>query len=199
VGRHEARRIALALLDRVHLAAAAERYAAMAYELSGGQRQRVGIALALAGEPAVLLADEPTTALDVSVQARILDLLRGLCRERRIGLVLVTHDMAVAREMADRVAVMYAGRIVEEGDADAVLDTPRHPYAKALLQSYRGVRRQIVPLPMLAGGPPRLDEEPRGCAFADRCPEVSERCRSTPPPSIVTPGRRCECVLAGSP
>jgi peptide/nickel transport system ATP-binding protein len=196
VGRRRAREIALSLLDRVHLAAAAERYAAMSYELSGGQRQRVGIALALAGEPAVLLADEPTTALDVSVQARILELLRRLCDEGGIGLVLVTHDMAVAREMADRVAVMYAGRIVEEGDANAVLDAPAHPYARALLQSYLGVRRGIVPLPTLGGAPPRLDEEPRGCAFADRCAVAIERCRLLPPPSIVTPGRRCECILA---
>jgi len=196
VGRRRAREVALSLLDRVHLAAAVERYEAMSYELSGGQRQRVGIALALAGEPAVLLADEPTTALDVSVQARILELLRRLCDEGGIGLVLVTHDLAVAREMADRVSVMYAGRIVEEGDANVVLDAPVHPYSKALLQSYLGVRHGIVPLPALGGAPPRLDEEQRGCAFADRCAVAIERCRSLPPPSIVTRGRRCECVFA---
>jgi peptide/nickel transport system ATP-binding protein len=104
--------------------------------------------------------------------------------------------MAVAREMADRVAVMYAGRIVEEGDANVVLDAPVHPYSKALLQSYLGVRHGIVPLPTLGGAPPRLDEEQRGCAFADRCAVAIERCRSLPPPSIVTPGRRCECIFA---
>jgi peptide/nickel transport system ATP-binding protein len=198
LGRRQAGAIALSLLDRVHLAAARERYAALPDELSGGQRQRVGIALALAGEPAVLFADEPTTALDVSVQARILELLRGLCSEGRIGLVLVTHDMAVAREMADRVAVMYAGRIVEEGPADAVLAAPEHPYSQALLQSYLGIRRGAVPLPMLAGAPPRMDEEARGCAFAARCPAVADRCRSLPPPSVATAARRCECFLAGS-
>ena len=196
VARREARAMALSLLDRIHLAGAAGRYDAMPYELSGGQRQRVGIALALAGEPAVLLADEPTTALDVSVQARILELLRELSAQSGIALVLVTHDMAVAREMADQIAVMYAGRIVEEGSAAAILDSPRHPYTRALLESYLAVRHRVVPLPSLAGAPPRLDAEPRGCAFADRCPAVSERCRTLPPPLVVTSSRRCECVLA---
>jgi len=196
ITRGNARAAALALLDRVHFAGAAERYGAMPYELSGGQRQRVGIALALAGAPAVLLADEPTTALDVSVQARILELLRELSTDLGVGLVLVTHDMAVAREVADRVAVMYAGRIVEEGRTDAILDAPRHPYTDALLKSFLGVRQRIVPLPSLAGGPPRLDAEPRGCAFAERCPDASERCLSRPPPSVRTAAGRCECVLA---
>jgi peptide/nickel transport system ATP-binding protein len=196
VARAEARAIALSLLERVHLGSAAERYGAMPHELSGGQRQRIGVALALAGEPAVLLADEPTTALDASVQARILELLRGLCAETGIGLVLVTHDMAVAREMADRVAVMYAGRIVEEGGADAILDAPRHPYSRALVRSYIGVRRRVVPLPSLAGAPPRLDSDAKGCAFAARCPSVEECCRILPPPSVTTASRRCECVLA---
>jgi oligopeptide/dipeptide ABC transporter ATP-binding protein len=112
--------------------------------------------------------------------------------------VLVTHDMAIAREMADRVAVMYAGRIVEEGGADAVLDAPEHPYTRALLQSYLGVRRGVIPLPTLAGAPPRMDEAWRGCAFAPRCPAAVDRCRSLPPPSIATGGRRCECVFARS-
>ena len=199
VERRQAGAIALSLLERVHLTGAAERYGAMPFELSGGQRQRLGIALALAGEPSLLLADEPTTALDVSVQALILELLRELCAQSGIGLVLVTHDMAVAREMADRVAVMYAGRIIEEGPTDTILDAPRHPYTQALLRSYAGVRHRVSPLPSLPGAPPRLDFEPSGCAFADRCPTAVDRCRMVPPPRVRTARGHCECVLASTP
>jgi peptide/nickel transport system ATP-binding protein len=199
VARPAARAIALSLLDRVHLAGAAARYEALPHEFSGGQRQRIGIAMALAGEPRLLLADEPTTALDVSVQAQILALMRELCADSGMGLVLVTHDMGVAREMADRVAVMYAGRIVEEGAASPVLDAPRHPYTRSLLSSYAGVRHGSRPLPSLPGTPPRLDAEPSGCAFFARCAAAAERCRLAPPPTVAAAGRRYECILETEP
>ena len=199
VPRAAARDIALGLLERVHLSAARHRYGAMPHELSGGQRQRVGIAMALAGQPPLLLADEPTTALDVSVQARILDLLQQLTAEEKLGLVLVTHDIAVARQMADRVAVMYAGRIVELGPAATVLDRPAHPYSQILLRSFMGVRQRQMPLPSLPGAPPRLLSEPAGCAFAARCPVAQPQCHTVSPRRTPLAGGYAECLLVHAP
>lgn len=195
VPRAVARDVALGLLERVHLSAARQRYGAMPHELSGGQRQRVGIAMALAGRPPLLFADEPTTALDVSVQARILDLLQQLTAEEKLGLVLVTHDIAVARQMADRVAVMYAGRIVELGPTATVLEQPAHPYSQVLLRSFVGVRQRQMPLPSLPGAPPRFDREPVGCSFAARCPVAQPQCQIVSPHRTPRADAYAECLL----
>ncbi len=195
VARREARRIGLDLLDRVHLAKAGERYGAMPHELSGGQRQRIGIALAMAGDPAVLLADEPTTALDVSVQAGILRLLDQIRAQSGVALVLVTHDMAVARELSHRVVVMYAGRFVEHGPAGAVLCAPHHPYTRGLLRSDADLISRRFPLASLHGSAHHGGAETRGCAFAARCADASDICRLKPPPSIRVAGGGYECTL----
>ncbi len=190
------RRRVLELLDQVELPRARERLGAYPHELSGGQRQRVGIALALSGEPKVLLADEPTTALDVSVQARVLALLRDLRQALGTTIVIVTHDIGVVSEVADRVAVMYAGRFVEGGAVDQVLDQPTHPYARALIGAYDGVRRRERPLMHIPGSPPRATPSLRGCAFAPRCRERMARCAGeTPPLRRGAAGQWCECWI----
>lgn len=193
--RAAARRRALELLDQVHLPDAASRIQALPHELSGGQRQRVGIALALAAGPTLLLADEPTTSLDVSVQARILALLHEIRSSLSMTIVLVTHDIGVVADMADRVAVMYAGRIVETGPATQVLRAPRHPYARALIRAHRGIRRRQSPLPFIPGAPPRLSPDVAGCAFAPRCAERLEPCEAEMPPRRVRQGSLCECWI----
>ena len=195
--RRAARHRALELLERVHFPNPKQRYGAFPHELSGGQLQRVGIALALAGDPKVLLADEPTTALDVSVQSRILALLRELRDDIGAAIVLVTHDIGAAGQMADRLAVMYAGRWVEHGTAEAVLGRPRHPYTRALIGSYSGVRRGLRPLPHLKGAPPtRYAAHPRqGCPLAPRCPEALPRCSAEAPPTRDRAGSVSVCWL----
>ena len=179
--RHEhashraARARALELLDLVQIPSPARRLAAYPHEMSGGMRQRAMIALALSCRPSVLLADEPTTALDVTVQIQIILLLRRLQRELGMAVVFVTHDVGVSVEIADRLAVMYAGRFVETGPTEAVIRRPRHPYTEGLLGSTvtgeRGRR-----LPAIPGAPPDLRALPAGCAFAPRCAHVEERC-----------------------
>lgn len=152
------------------------------HQLSGGLRQRVVIAMALVCDPKLLIADEPTTALDVTIQAQILDLLRGLKAETRMSILLITHDMGVAAEMADRIVVMYAGRVVEEASVAAIFDTPHHPYTQGLLASIpgrygvRGVRLHAI-----AGATPALADMPSGCRFHPRCPFVQERCKTDVP------------------
>jgi oligopeptide transport system ATP-binding protein len=181
--RRAARRRAVELLERVRIPSAAERVRHHPHQFSGGMRQRVMIAMALALGPEVLIADEPTTALDVTVQAQILELLAELQAETGMGLVLITHDLGVAAEVADRVAVMYAGRVVETGPAGAVLVTPRHPYTQGLLASRpRGEGRLGQRLEPIAGAPPSLSRIPPGCPFHPRCPYVVERCRVERPP-----------------
>ena len=153
------------------------------HQFSGGMRQRVMIAMALALDPRVLIADEPTTALDVTVQAQILELLDDLRAETGMGLLLITHDLGVVAETADRVAVMYAGRIVETGPTDAVLAAPAHPYTEGLLASVpRGQSGREERLRPIAGAPPSLARIPPGCPFHPRCPYVIDRCRSERPP-----------------
>jgi oligopeptide transport system ATP-binding protein len=187
--RRTARRRAVELLERVRIPSAAGRVRDHPHQFSGGMRQRVMIAMALALDPEVLIADEPTTALDVTVQAQILELLSELQAETGMGLLLITHDLGVAAEVADRVAVMYAGRVVETGPAEAVLVTPRHPYTDGLLASRpRGEGRLGRRLEPIAGAPPSLSRIPPGCPFNPRCPYAVERCRAELPPLTEVPG-----------
>lgn len=184
------------LLDLVGIPDAERRLSGYPHEFSGGQNQRVMIAMALAGEPDILVADEPTTALDVTIQAQILDLINTVRREMGMALVLISHDLGVIAETCDRVAVMYAGRIVEEAPAAELFAAPRHPYARGLLHSLPplgGARRKLVSIPGVVPDPRAL---PKGCAFAPRCREVSDACLNTPPVlRDAEAGRRLACVL----
>jgi oligopeptide/dipeptide ABC transporter ATP-binding protein len=186
VSRADARTRALELLQLVHIPSPEQRLAAYPFELSGGMRQRVVIAMALACNPSLLLADEPTTALDVTVQARVLELLRELQQELGMSVVLVTHDVGVAAEIADDVAVMYAGRIVECGRADDILRNPRHPYTRGLLEANIRPGQRLPPV-AIPGSPPNLMRLPAGCSFAARCPIVRELCLEQMP-ELVTLG-----------
>jgi peptide/nickel transport system ATP-binding protein len=176
-----ARMRALDLLREVGIPAAETRIDHYPHQFSGGMRQRVVIALALAGEPKLIVADEPTTALDVSIQAQITTLLKRLCRDHGAAVMLVTHDMGVIAETADRVAVMYAGRVVETGPVDAVTRQPRHPYTQGLMASIPSMRQREAELRQIEGAMPRLNAMPPGCAFHPRCPVMEARCRSTVP------------------
>ena len=172
----EARRKAIGWLDRVGIPAAAQRIDAYPHEFSGGQRQRVVIALALCAEPALVIADEPTTALDVSIQAQIITLLKDLTRDHGTAVMLITHDMGVIAETADRVAVMYAGRIAEIGPVAAVIRQPAHPYTDGLMASIPSLEHRVDRLRQIDGAMPRLDAIPSGCRFHPRCPRVFARC-----------------------
>jgi oligopeptide transport system ATP-binding protein len=192
----EARRRSAAMLARIGIAEPERRLAAYPHEFSGGMRQRVMIAMALLCDPKLIIADEPTTALDVTIQAQILDLFRGLEATSRAALVLISHDLGVVAGLCDRVLVMYAGRIVEEAPVEALFADPRHPYTRGLLASLPD--RQATPrqtLPAIAGQPPEPLARPPGCAFADRCPHVMPRCRAALPPLFGPPGRRAACFL----
>ncbi len=170
----------LELLDLARIQDPERRATDYPHQLSGGLRQRAMIALALAGNPALLIADEPTTGLDATTQSKIVDLLRDLVGRQNLSLLLISHDLAVVGACADRVAVMYAGQIIEEGPARAVLDTPRHPYTRGLLASVPS-SAPGVPLPGIEGSPPRLGELAPACAFAPRCPERLETCETVMP------------------
>ena len=183
--RAEAAAEAARLLSRVGLEEAAARARRYPHQLSGGQRQRAMIAIAMARRPRLLIADEPTTALDVAVQARVLELLKALQADRGMAMLFITHDLSVVRRIADRVAVMYAGRIVETGPVAQILDRPRHPYTQGLLQSRPGYR---VRGQGLTGTAPDPRAVPPGCAFAPRCPQVDAICQSLPP---LRDGARC--------
>jgi len=193
--RAEARRRAIELLDAVKMPDAVHRVNDYPHQLSGGQRQRVLIAMALACNPQLVIADEPTTALDVTVQAQILDLLRDMRGRLGLSLLLITHDLGVVAEMADRVAVMYAGRIVEEGPVRAVLRSPQHPYTRGLLASLPGGTSQRR-LRAIEGSVPVLGALPRGCAFHPRCPDRFTPCDTRVPASYtVGPAHSARCYL----
>jgi len=180
--RAEARQRAIDLLEQVHIPSPERRINAYPHEMSGGMRQRAMIALALCCAPALLLADEPTTALDATVQIQILLLLREMQQALKLAIVFVTHDIGAAVEVADEIAVMYAGRIVEQGSARRVLRNPRHPYTFALLASRaHGALNKGERLATIPGAPPDLAHLPEGCAFAERCVRVQPRCRSEEP------------------
>ncbi|HEY4041760.1 MAG TPA: ABC transporter ATP-binding protein [Rhodopila sp.] len=194
----EARRKAVGWLDRVGIPAAAQRIDAYPHEFSGGQRQRVVIALALCAEPALVIADEPTTALDVSIQAQIITLLKDLTRDHGTAIMLVTHDMGVIAETADRVAVMYAGRIVEIGPVAAVVGCPAHPYTDGLMASIPSLQQPIDRLRQIDGTMPRPDAIPCGCRFHPRCPRVFGRCLSEEPDLMPAGTTRAACWLHAS-
>jgi peptide/nickel transport system ATP-binding protein len=200
-----ARAEAVRLMDAVRIPDAPSRARDYPHQLSGGQRQRVLIAMALACRPALIIADEPTTALDVTIQAEILDLLRQLQAEHGLALLLITHDLGVVAEMADRVAVMYAGRIVEQGPVDAIFESPQHPYTKGLLASLPGSAVGHAPgatgssggkrLQAIEGTVPTLVNLPRGCAFEPRCAQRVAVCREAVPALVTLGGdRAARCV-----
>jgi peptide/nickel transport system ATP-binding protein len=192
----EAEKIMLAMLREVGFADPARVAASYPHQLSGGMCQRIGIALGLACNPRILIADEPTTALDVVVQARILLMLKQIHRDRRLPIILITHDFGVVRALANRVIVMYAGRIQEAGPVDAVLRRPQHPYTKALIQSVPDPTRRVQRLYQVSGQPPDLLYLPSGCKFADRCDSVMDVCHATEPPLFAAPtGARVRCHL----
>jgi peptide/nickel transport system ATP-binding protein len=191
----EARRQAVGWLDRVGIPAAAQRIDAYPHEFSGGQRQRVVIALALCAEPALVIADEPTTALDVSIQAQIITLLKELTRDHGTAVMLVTHDMGVIAETADQVAVMYAGRIAEIGPVDAVIRAPAHPYTDGLMASIPSLEHRVGRLRQIDGAMPRLDAIPTGCRFHPRCPRVFARCPEEQPELMPAGVTQAACWL----
>ncbi|GGY11047.1 ABC transporter ATP-binding protein [Streptomyces anandii] len=180
--RKDARARAVELMDRVRIPAAAQRVRDYPHQFSGGMRQRIMIAMALALEPALVIADEPTTALDVTVQAQVMDLLAELQREYRMGLVLITHDLGVVADVADRIAVMYAGRIVESAPVHDLYKAPAHPYTRGLLDSIPRLDLKGRELYAIKGLPPSLTRIPPGCAFHPRCPMARDVCRTDPPP-----------------
>jgi peptide/nickel transport system ATP-binding protein/oligopeptide transport system ATP-binding protein len=194
LSRRAARAEAVELMARVGIPEPAVRYRAYPHQFSGGMRQRLLIAMAVALGPDVLLADEPTTALDVTVQAQIMGLLRELRTERDMAVVLITHDLALVAEQADEVAVMYAGNVVETGPVRQVFDHPRHPYTKGLLDSVPEHARRGEPLPAVGGSPPELAAIPAGCVFQARCPLATDRCVDERPRlEPVGDGRAAAC------
>jgi peptide/nickel transport system ATP-binding protein len=197
LGGKAARDAAQGLLDAVGVPDAARRLDTYPFELSGGLRQRVMIAMALAGRPQLLIADEPTTALDVTIQAQVLDVLRRLKAEQQMGMLLITHDLGVVAENADRVGVMYAGELVEEGARDAFFAAPQHPYSRMLFEALPrpGDSARLVTIP---GQVPKLDGQMRGCRFAPRCPFALARCHAESPGWQVLNDQRVRCHLAGT-
>ncbi|SDY43475.1 peptide/nickel transport system ATP-binding protein [Jannaschia faecimaris] len=193
VTKSEADARAVRGLDEVGIPSAKNRMGAYPHEFSGGMRQRVVIALALCAEPTLLIADEPTTALDVSVQAQITALLKRLCRERGMAAMLVTHDMGVIAETADRVAVMYAGRLAEIGPVSQIVGQPRHPYTDGLMASTPAASAGKARLRQIPGAMPRLGKLPTGCAFHPRCPKVQDKCRVDPGPKVGIADDRAAC------
>jgi peptide/nickel transport system ATP-binding protein len=194
ISKAQARDRAVSLMERVGIPRASERLRSYPHEFSGGMRQRVMIAMALSCSPKLLIADEPTTALDVTIQAQILDELRQLRDETGAGVILVTHDLGVVADIADRVIVMYAGRVVEQGTLDDIFYDPQHPYTWGLLGSITRIDSdRSVRLPAIPGQPPSLLAPPQGCHFRPRCPHAFDKCTEVPPLSNRVP-ERPECV-----
>ncbi len=196
MSKKEANKKSIELLDKVGIPNPKEKMAQYPHELSGGMRQRVMISIALACEPSLLVADEPTTALDVTIQAQILDLMNELKEEIGMGVVFVTHDMGVVAEIADRVMVMYAGEVVEIADVESIFENPQHPYTKGLLNSVPDVDDETQELEVIQGSMPGLDEEITGCRFHPRCPFAMETCKQKEPPLFeVTSDHSSKCWL----
>jgi peptide/nickel transport system ATP-binding protein len=195
LSEEQARARAIKLLQDTGIPAAEQRIDQYPHQFSGGMRQRVVIALALAAEPQLIVADEPTTALDVSIQAQIISLIRRLCKEHGTAVMLVTHDMGVIAETCDRVAVMYAGRIVEVGPVADVIHRPSHPYTVGLMGSIPAMDEDRERLLQIDGAMPRLNAIPTGCAFNPRCPQAFDRCRAERPDLIDAGPTRAACWL----
>ncbi|MBB3231454.1 ABC transporter ATP-binding protein [Halomonas stenophila] len=195
MSKKEARRRAIRMLEEVGLPAPETRIDQYPHQFSGGMRQRVVIALALCVEPRLVIADEPTTALDVSVQAQIIAVLKRLCREKGTAVMLVTHDMGVIAEAADRVAVMYAGRLAEVGPVTDVIKHAKHPYTRGLMNSIPTILNDVDRLEQIEGSMPRLASIPDGCAFNPRCPRAFSRCRTERPDLIAVENSDAACWL----
>ena len=199
VSNAEARKRAIDLLKDTGIPAAEQRIDHYPHQFSGGMRQRVVIALALAAEPKLIVADEPTTALDVSIQAQIIGLLKTICKDRGAAVMLITHDMGVIAETCDRVAVMYAGRIVEIGPVHEVINRPAHPYTAGLMASIPDITQDREYLNQIDGAMPRLNAIPVGCAFNPRCPKVFDRCKTERPVLTNAGATRAACWLVDQP
>ncbi len=195
MSKKEANQRGIELLSQVGLSLPAERMKQYPHELSGGMRQRIMIAMALACHPQILIADEPTTALDVTIQAQILDLINDLKERLDTGVVMITHDMGVVAETADRVVVMYAGEIVEDGTVEEVFNNPQHPYTKGLLASVPTVDGEMKELQAIPGSMPNINEKIEGCRFHPRCPYAMDVCRSEKPQVFSDTGHRTRCWL----
>jgi len=195
IDERAARERAIELLNEVGIPAADRRIDQYPHQFSGGMRQRVVIALALAANPRLIIADEPTTALDVSIQAQIITLLKRLCGDYGTSVMLITHDMGVIAETADRVAVMYAGRIVEVGPVQDIIKRARHPYTRGLMSSIPVIRHDVEQLIQIDGSMPRLTDIPSGCAFNPRCPKVFEHCRAERPELVEVGATKAACWL----
>jgi peptide/nickel transport system ATP-binding protein len=191
----EARKRAISLLEDTGIPAAAERIEHYPHQFSGGMRQRVVIALALAAEPKLIVADEPTTALDVSIQAQIIQLLKRVCKERGAAVMLITHDMGVIAETCDRVAVLYAGRVAEIGPVHNVINQPAHPYTAGLMAAIPDITVDRERLNQIDGAMPRLNAVPSGCPFHPRCPQAFERCSRERPELLPAGATRAACWL----
>jgi oligopeptide/dipeptide ABC transporter ATP-binding protein len=188
--RRAARKRAIELLDLVRIPDAARRVDEYPHRMSGGQRQRVMIAIAIACAPKLLIADEPTTALDVTIQAQIIDLLRDLQHRLKLSVILISHDLGVIAEFAQRVMVMYAGRVVELAPAEALFTRPLHPYTERLLAAIPPIDRDVHRLPTIAGSIPDAEEQINGCRFHVRCPYALDACAAAPPPLLAAEGGR---------
>lgn len=195
VGAAEARQRAIKLLQDTGIPAAEQRIDHYPHQFSGGMRQRVVIALALAAEPQLIVADEPTTALDVSIQAQIISLLKSICKERGAAVMLITHDMGVIAETCDRVAVLYAGRVAEIGPVHEVINHPAHPYTRGLMACIPDMTQDRDELHQIDGAMPRLNAIPTGCAYNPRCPQVFDRCHHDRPNLLAAGATRAACWL----
>ncbi|MFW5695743.1 MAG: ABC transporter ATP-binding protein, partial [Alkalispirochaeta sp.] len=194
IGRGAARARALELMHKVQIPDAEARLDSFPHELSGGMRQRIGIAVALANDPDVIIADEPTTALDVTIQAQILKLLDSLRQTEGVALIFISHDFGVISEVCDRVVVMYAGQVVESGTVDEIYRRPLHPYTRRLMECVPRLGERSRTLAAIPGLPPALDDLPTGCRFADRCDMVIDACRAAPVALHAVENREVRCV-----
>lgn len=197
LSRADAKKKVCEIFEQVGITPAEQRYNQYPFEMSGGLIQRVMIAMAIASEPKLLIADEPTTALDVTIQAQILNLIKEVQKKARMSVIIVTHNLGVVAEICDRVAVMYAGKVVETGDVVEIFDNPKHPYTKALLECMPKSGNKKRTLPYIEGTPPLLYDPPVGCAFADRCPYASDQCfESQPAAALVGESHTVACYRA---
>ena len=195
--RRSARERAGALLRAVKIPAVGQRLREYPHQMSGGMRQRIVGAIAISCEPGLLIADEPTTSLDVTIQAQYLKLLRDIQRERNLALIFITHNLGIVARMCDSVAVMYAGRVIEQGPVRQIFNAPTHPYTRALIESIPRLGEGPERLTAIDGQPPDLSTQPRGCSFQARCPRVMDRCREeAPPPFQIGPSHSARCWLA---